>query len=174
MALVIVETVSDSPLFPEEPTKTDHRVLNCLAERNCTWRYSLLSTDRLRMICTFNAPDAESVRESYRRGGGAFSRIWSGEAITPVGIQPQQNPSALQVIEGTYPPIEPSKWDELSQKTLSCYAERGIELIQSYLSNDRTRVICELNAPDAKSIREAQRRANISFDRVWSAMLIKP
>jgi hypothetical protein len=175
MVLVIVETFSDSPLTLGELTDPYYQAFfNCLAERNSTWRYSLLSTDRLRKICTFDAPDAESVRETYRRSGGFFSRVWSGEVITPAGNQPHRDLSRLQVIEGTYPPIDPSEWDELSHKTLSCYAERGIELIQSYLSNDRTRLICELNAPDAESIREAQRRVNIPFDRVWSAMLIKP
>ncbi len=34
MSLVIVETLADFPLTPEEPTDTDHRVLACLAERN--------------------------------------------------------------------------------------------------------------------------------------------
>jgi hypothetical protein len=174
MALVIVETLSDFPLTPEKPTDTDYRVLNCLAERNSTWRYSLLSPDRLRMICTFNAPDAESVREAYRKGGGFFSRVWRGELIKPEGIQPQHNLSRLKVIEGTYSPIAPEEWHELSKKTLSCYAERNIEWIQSYISNDRTRIICELNAPDAESVRKAQHRVNIPFDRVWSAMLIKP
>lgn len=177
MSLVIVETLADSSLTPEEPTDTDLRVLACLAERNATWRYSLLSSDRQRMICTYDALDAESVREAYRRGGGvgsASSRAWAGELVKSEGIQPQRNPLMLKVIEGTYPPIGPEEWDEVSRKTFSCYAERGIEWIQSYISLDRIRVICELNAPDAKSVWEAQHRVGVFFDRVWSAMVIDP
>lgn len=174
MSLVIVETLADSPLTPESPTDTDRRVLACLAERNGTWRYSLLSRDRLRMICTFDAPDAESVRESYWRGGGVFSRIWAGELLKPEGKPPQRHEANLKVIEGSYPPIGQEEWDEVSRKTLSCYAERGIEWIQSYLSLARTRLICELNAPDAESVREAQHRVGVPFDRVWSAIFIKP
>jgi Protein of unknown function (DUF4242) len=172
MSLVIVETLA--PLTPEAPTDTDRRVLACLAERSATWRYSLLSRDRLRMICTFDAPDAESVRESYRKGGGVFSRIWAGELIQPQSIQPRCHPSLLKVIEGTYRPLQQEEWSELKSKTLSCYAQRGIEWIQSYLSLDRTRLICELNAPDAQSVREAQHRVGVSFDRVWSATIVKP
>ncbi|HBL59102.1 MAG TPA: DUF4242 domain-containing protein [Cyanobacteria bacterium UBA8803] len=174
MSLVIVETLADHPLNPEEPSNTDMQVLSCLAERNATWRYSLLSSDRQRMICTFDAPDAESVRESYRKGGGFFSHIWAGELITPEGLQPQRNKSLLKVIEGTYPPIGQEEWQEANSKTLTCYADRGIEWIQSYISRDRTKVICELNAPDTESVREAQHRVGIPFDRVWSAMLIQP
>ncbi|MBD2306744.1 DUF4242 domain-containing protein [Chroococcidiopsis sp. FACHB-1243] len=174
MSLAIVETLADSPLTPESPTDTDLRVLACLAERNVTWRYSLLSRDRLRAICTFDAPDVESVRESYRKGGGIFSRIWAGELIQPQDIQPRRNSSMLKVIETTYPPFEQEEWNEISSRTLSCYAHRGIEWVRSYLSLDRTRVICELNAPDTQSIREAQHRAGVSFDRVWSATIVKP
>lgn len=172
MSIAIVETLSDCPLTPEEPTDTDFRVLDCLAERGVTWRYSLLSSDRQRMICTFDAPDAESVRESYRQAGGVFSRIWAGELLKPEGIQPQRHPSLLVVIEGTYPPIGEEEFHELSSKTLSCYAERGIEWIQSYLSLDRTRLIYELNAPDPESVREAQHRVGVPFDRVWSATIL--
>ncbi|OLP19359.1 hypothetical protein BST81_06310 [Leptolyngbya sp. 'hensonii'] len=174
MAFVIVETLADYPLTPENPTETDLRVLACLAERHSTWRYSLLSTDRRRMICTFEAPDAESVRESYRKGGGFFSCIWSGELIQPAGGLPQRQESKLKVIEGTYPPISVEAWNDANHKTLNCYAERGIEWIQSYISLDRTRVICELNAADAESVRQTQHKVGIAFDRVWSARLLLP
>ncbi|SRR5258706_11079045 len=40
---------------------------------------------------------------------------------------------------------------------------------RSYLSNDRRRMFCEFEAPDADSVREALRTAAIPFDRVWSA-----
>jgi hypothetical protein len=114
MSLAIVETLADSPLTPESPTDTNLRVLACLAERNVTWRYSLLSRDRLRAICTFDAPDIESVRESYRKGGGIFSRIWAGELIQPQDIQPRRNPSMLKVIESTYPPFEQEEWNKIA------------------------------------------------------------
>jgi Protein of unknown function (DUF4242) len=174
MVLAIVETLSDSPLTPEEPTDVEYRIFNCLTERNVTWRSSLLSVDRHRMICTFDAPDAESVRESYRKAGGFFNRIWAGEIIQPEGDRPQRNEAILKVCEGTYPPISQEELDEVSHKSISCYVDRDIEWIQSYLSFDRTRLICELNAPDLESVREIQRKLNIPFDRVWSATIVKP
>ncbi|NJL49908.1 MAG: DUF4242 domain-containing protein [Leptolyngbyaceae cyanobacterium SM2_5_2] len=174
MALILVETLSDAPLTPENPTDTDFRVLQCLTERAATWRYSLLSSDRHRMICTFYAPDAESVRESYRRAGGVFNSIWTATMIQPEGEQPQHREGYLKVFQGTYPQgFTEEQWDEANRHLLPCYAERGVEWVQSYLSLDRTRVTCELNAPDADIIREAHRRFDIPFDCVWSAMLIQ-
>ncbi|WP_019499766.1 nickel-binding protein [Pseudanabaena sp. PCC 6802] len=175
MSLVIVETLADSPLVPEEPTETDLRVLGCLTERQSTWRYSLLSHDRLRMICTFDAPDVESVRESYRKGGGVFTRMWAGEPIEPEGVQPQRNTSTLKVAEATFPNgFTQAEWDAGTRRALPCYAERGSEFIQSYLSLDRTRLICEFNPPDAEVIRQTRYKLGIPCDRVWSAMVISP
>lgn len=175
MTLVIVETLANVLLEPEKLDDAHRQTLDCLAARHCKWRYSLLSSDRQRMICTFEAPDAESVRESYRRGGTFFSCIWAGEKITPEGIPPLPNESTLKVLEGTYPDgFTWDQWDEANAYVLPCYAERHAEWVQSYVSSDRTRTICEINAPDAEVIREANRRFGIPFDRVWSATLIKP
>ncbi|MGK7907288.1 MAG: nickel-binding protein [Synechococcus sp.] len=48
-----------------------------------TLQHSLLSSDRLRMICTFDAPDAEVIREAHRKVGVPFERVWAGKAIEP-------------------------------------------------------------------------------------------
>ena len=175
MSLVIVETLVDYPLTPEQLTATDLQVLACLDERQATWHYSLLSSDRHRMLCLFEAPDAESVRESYRKGGGDFKQIWAAELILPDGRQPQRNESILKVFEGCFPGgVTQAEWDEANRHVLPCYAERGVEWVRSYVSSDRTRVVCELNSPDAEIIRETHRKFDIPFDRVWSAMVIKP
>src|SRR5438309_10410790 len=40
---------------------------------------------------------------------------------------------------------------------------------RSSLSNDRLRMTCEFEAPDAESVREALRSADIAYERVWTA-----
>lgn len=174
MSFVIVETLATSPLTPEKPTETDLRVLACLTERNATWQYSLLSSDRLRMLCIFEAPDAESVRESYRRGGGIFQQIWAGDLIQPESQLVQRNVEMLKVAEGIYPHVEPQEGHEVSVRALYGYAAQRIEWVQSYLSCDRTRLICELNTPDAESVQEVRKQSGSPCDRVWSAMVIQP
>jgi hypothetical protein len=51
----------------------------CLEVRNGAWRRSTLSKDKLRMVCEFEAPDAESVREACRTAGVAFERVWTAD-----------------------------------------------------------------------------------------------
>jgi hypothetical protein len=172
MSLVIVETTTDRPLTPE--MLADTRVLDCLEARNGKWRYSLLSADRQRMICTFDAPDAESVRGSYRKVGVEFDRMWTAEMRTPEAGEPEWNETALTVFECTYPRLTEDEWKEVNRDILAWYAEHGVEWVRSYVSRDRTRMISELNAPDAEVIREAYGKFGIAVDRVWRAEVLKP
>jgi hypothetical protein len=127
------------------------------------------------MICYFAAPDAEAVRSSYRRAGGQFSRVWTAQKIEPEGTPPVLNPATVKVFEGTYPDgFTDEDWDTANRHILPCYGEHGVEWVCSHVSLDRTRMVCQLNAPDAEVIREAHRRFGIPFDRVWSATLITP
>jgi hypothetical protein len=31
------------------------------------------------MICEFEAPDAQSIRDAFRSAGAAFEKVWSGQ-----------------------------------------------------------------------------------------------
>ncbi|MEG5172561.1 DUF4242 domain-containing protein [Microcoleus sp. B3-D7] len=173
MSLIKVETVADRPITAE--MLADTRVLDCLGARNGTWRYSLLSADRHRMICTFEAPDAESVRQAYRQADVGFSKVWTAQVIEPEGVPPVWNEPILKLLEGSYPNgFTDEEWNEALRLILPCYQERGIEWVGSYASQDKTRVLWELNAPDAEVIREAHGKAGIPFDRVWSAEVLRP
>jgi hypothetical protein len=114
------------------------------------------------------------VRESFRKGGGVFNRMWAGELIKPEGVQPQRNPSILRAAEATCPNgFTQAEWDQ-AKRAAPCYADRGVEFIQSYVSLDRTSAICEYNSPDAEVIRQTRYKFGIPCDRVWSSMVIAP
>jgi hypothetical protein len=126
MSLVIVETLADKPLTPENPTETDYQILDCLGARMGTWQYSLLSSDRLRMLCVLEAPDAEAVRESYAKAGEAFDRIWSAQRLTPAE-PPQPNRVRLMVIESTYPAaLTPERWQANHDSLQAYFVEQRV------------------------------------------------
>lgn len=175
MPLVVVETLSEMPLYPDEPTESDLRTLDCIAERNGQWRYSLVSSDRHRMICTFEAPDTESIRESYRRGGTFFSRMWSGQVVTPDQTSSSQTERALTVVEYTRPEgLDREESADALTSELTLIHQSDAEWLCAYVSSDRERVIFEITTPDVTSIRVAHRQANWLCDRVWSAFVVKP
>lgn len=79
MAHLVVEQVFDPPLTDEEHNRAGQKLDECLAAHGARWMRSYLSLDRRRMVCEFEAADAEAVRASYRSANIAFERVWSAE-----------------------------------------------------------------------------------------------
>jgi Protein of unknown function (DUF4242) len=77
--VVVVETEFDPPLSDEEHSKIGKRLDSCLELRSARWMRSYLSSDRKRMVCEFEAADAQSVRDAYRAAAVAFERVWLAE-----------------------------------------------------------------------------------------------
>jgi len=61
--------------------------------------------------------------------------------------------------------------DDRSAASLEMY---GVHLLRSFISNDRSRMVCLYEAKDADSVRQAQRRAGLPFEAVWVATVIEP
>jgi hypothetical protein len=174
MSLVIVETVTEKPMTDADLQEADEIGLPCLQAHGVTWRYSLLSSDRYQMICLFDAPDAMSVRNSYAKLGVDKRAIWAGELLQPQDISLQQDLTELYVIQAHYPVLSEAEWNEVQQKFVQCCTASGVKWLRSYVSLDRTRVIYELDAPDADSLGEVQRQAGLSRNGVWMAQRLLP
>ena len=79
MAVLVLEQSFEIPITPEELNDCAARVDRCLEAHGARWMRSYLSLDRKRMICEFEAADAEQVRESYRSAGVNFDGVWSAD-----------------------------------------------------------------------------------------------
>jgi hypothetical protein len=79
VAHLIVEQIFEVPLTDEEHGQIGQRLDKCLESYGARWLRSYLALDRRRMVCEFEAPDAEAVRTSYRSAGVAFERVWTAE-----------------------------------------------------------------------------------------------
>jgi hypothetical protein len=77
MARIMMEQTFETPMSDEELSVFSKRLDPCLDLRNGTWARSYLAFDRKRMVCEFEAPDAESVREALRQANVPFDRVWS-------------------------------------------------------------------------------------------------
>lgn len=76
MACIIVEREFDPPLRQEQLDEVSERMTPCLDLYNVKWIKSYWSADRRRMICEYEAPDAEAVRNVQREAGALFDRVW--------------------------------------------------------------------------------------------------
>lgn len=79
MARIIAEQSFDPPMSAEDQEAFARRLDACLEVRNGAWRRSAIAADRRRMICEFEAPDAESVREAMRSARVPFDRVWNAD-----------------------------------------------------------------------------------------------
>jgi hypothetical protein len=79
MAVLVLEQTFEQPMSEVDLTEMAKRFDSCLAAHGARWMRSYLSKDRKRMICEFEAPDAEQVRDSARSAGVPFDACWSAD-----------------------------------------------------------------------------------------------
>jgi hypothetical protein len=76
MAVLVLEQSFATPISSEELNDAAKRVDKCLEAYGARWMRSYLSKDRKRLICEFEAPDAEAVRTAYRNAAVEFDSCW--------------------------------------------------------------------------------------------------
>lgn len=67
------------------------------------------------------------------------------------------------------PPASDEDLKRMSSTMTPCIQVRQIRWIRSAFSKDRRRGFCELEAPDAETVRDAYRSARVAFRSVWAA-----
>lgn len=81
MARVIVEREFAEPVSFEEMAEREKAGAWCLAQHHVEYVKTYLSKDRRRMICVYEAPDAESVRIAQTKANMPFTRVWATDVI---------------------------------------------------------------------------------------------
>ena len=81
MARIVMEQTFPAPMSDDELSAFAKRLDACLDLRNGTWARSYLAVDRKRLVCEFEAPDAESVRDALRSANLPFDRVWSASVF---------------------------------------------------------------------------------------------
>lgn len=77
MARVMVERKFDDAASFDELQAQEDGFAWCAEQHRVTFICSYFSKDRKRMICEYEAPDAEAVRNLQRTASMPFERIWT-------------------------------------------------------------------------------------------------
>lgn len=76
----------------------------------------------------------------------------------------------LIVVERTLTePLFASTMAERVASGSACLEAHRVRFVRSLVSADGLRTICEYEAPDAETVRLANRKLGLPFDRVWAA-----
>jgi len=83
MAWVIVERSFEEPVAFQTVQEREEAVAWCMEVHKVRFVRSFFSTDGRRMVCLYEAPDAEAVRTANRQSGNPFDRIWTTDIFEP-------------------------------------------------------------------------------------------
>jgi len=75
---------------------------------------------------------------------------------------------ALYIVEHEYrEPLTDEKHSEEAKRVDPCLAKYGVTWKASYLATDRMKMICEFESETSEKLRDALRRADVHFARMW-------
>jgi hypothetical protein len=77
----------------------------------------------------------------------------------------------VQVVLVEYDLPTEAEVEPMARRIDRCLELRGARWMRSYLTQDGRKAICEFEAPDAESVREAFRSAGQPYDRAFVANL---
>jgi hypothetical protein len=86
MEIVVVERSFEEPVDLETLVAKEAGAGWCLEMYGVEFLKSYVATDARRMICLYQAPDAEAVRTAQSTAGMPFDRVWSCSLFDPNGL----------------------------------------------------------------------------------------
>jgi hypothetical protein len=141
----------------------------CLSAHRCEWCGSLLSSDTRDLFCHFTGPDAESVRIALYEAGSPRGRAWSCTVHDAPGVTAEDLVHANVLVSRHFEqPVALADIQAIEDAGAGCLDTHRVRFVRTFFARDRRRMICLYRAPDAESVRLAQREAGMPVERVWA------
>jgi hypothetical protein len=169
MTQVIVERHWDSGLSDADMQEMMASCGGCLALHRCDWRGSLLSLDGHELLCHFSAPDVESVRIALQQAGAQCGSVWPGTIHEAPGLGGTGMAGANVLVSRQFPAaVALQDIQAIEDAGQVCLDNHRVRFVRTYFATDRRRMVCLYRAPDAESVRIAQREAGMPVERIWA------
>lgn len=170
-----LERSFDPPIGFPEFLDMAARSAGCFDLHNVDWQQSMLSADGCHLICWFSAHDLESIRISLRTAEVDQRVFWPGSVHDAPGIDADGLASANVVVTRQFDePVLLEDIQAIEDAGAGCLEIRDVKFIRTFFSADKKRMLCLYQAPDAESVRQAQREAKMPFDKIWPFGAIRP
>jgi len=175
MTYLFLERQFESPLTPADVLAMAAAAAGCFGIHRVNWHLSLLSNDGRRMVCSFSAPDAESARIAMRKSAIDSTILWRGNIHDGPGIGAPDVLHANVLVERRFDaPVELQQIQAIEDAGWRCLETRRVRFLRTFFSTDRKRMLCLYAAPDAESVRQAQREAGVPMSDAWPFRLLGP
>jgi len=170
MDIILVERRFERPVKFEDIQALEIAGLNCFQIRGVRFLKTFFSPDGHRMLCLYEAPDAESVRDAETQANVPYSRAWSCTHLQGSNPSLRSSTAEYVVVERMFPEAVTAEFvSNALRQSGWCLDLHGAEYVESFLGNDGRRMICLFRAPDAEAVRLANRQAGVPYTEVWTA-----
>lgn len=176
MTDIFLEREYDPPLVgPENILELLATSSGCLDMHRVEWHGSCLSNDGRKLFCWYRAPDMESTRVAMRQLGVDLKNLWSGTVHDAPGVGEKDIAAANVLVERRFDQSMPlQQIQDIENAGIGCLESRNVRFIRTFFSADQKRMICLYAAPDAESVRQAQREAGVPFTEAWTFQAVDP
>lgn len=175
MTEVLVERHWATPLADADIQHLFEITGGCLDIHRVNWRGSLLALDGHELLCHFSAADAESVRLALRQAGSQVGKVWSGTVLDAPGLTEDDLLRANVLVSRQFEePVAFEDIQAIEDAGVSCLETHRVRFVRTFFAADCQRMICLYQAPDAESLRIAQREAKMPVERVWAFRQLRP
>jgi len=175
MTDLFLERRFEPPLSPSGVMEMAFEAGNCFNMHRVEWQCSFLSGNGQRMVCWFRSPDMESARIAMRQSEIDMRVLWRGSVHDKPGLTQQELAVTNVLVERRFDePVTLLEIQAIEDAGIWCLETRNVSFVRTFFSVDQKRMICLYRAPDAESVRQAQRQAGVPFDEAWAFQLISP
>lgn len=175
MSDVFLERQFADPLTDDDLVSMARGSSACFDLHRVDWQESFLSSDHTRLLCHYRAPDAESVRTALRSLDADMRIHWPGTVHEAPDRTPEEILGANVMVHRTFDdPVTLEYLQAIEDENIGCLETHRVHFMRTFFSTDRRRMACLYTAPDAESVRIAQRQATMPFDSIWAFRRVSP
>ena len=175
MTEMFLERRFDEPMSSELLIERAIDAAGCFGLHRVDWIRSHLSTDGRKAVCCFQAPDMESARIAMHQSNIDAQVFWRGSTHDRPGLDEQTFATANVVVERQFERDMPLQdIQDIEDANIHCLEARNVTFLRTYYSADQQRMLCLYRAPDAESVRQAQREARVPFTDSWAFSMLTP
>src|SRR5690606_37591573 len=160
----------DPPITPRDVVLTDEAG-DCFKLHRVHWKHSFLAADGARMLCWYEAPDAESARIALRRLKASTEGVFAGTVIGEDSPDSPAMSAASFVAELRY--FAPSA-REAFEAVSAAFRDDDLTLVRGFASIREPRGVCIVRASCDAPVRSALERAAVAPEAVWECTPITP
>lgn len=166
---MVLERNFDPAITPADVLELARNSSECLGIHRVNWIASYLDLDGQCMVCHFSAPDMESTRIALRQVNADTSRLWNASVHDAPGTGAADIADANVIVERSFENgVELADIQGIEDAGARCLEIRKVRFLRTFFAADRRRMLCLYAAPDAESVRQAQREAGVPFDEAWA------